>query len=73
MAVQVCMRSKRVGLGLMCLLFVVLEASSSCAARLLNTTRPETAASIARTHQKLRRQLVENGLGRTPPMGYHYL
>ncbi|XP_054785125.1 alpha-galactosidase-like [Prosopis cineraria] len=53
------------GLAL-CFMFLLFNASSSCAARFLNTN-----IDTPIQHHKLRRQLVENGLGRTPPMGWN--
>ncbi|XP_028783186.1 alpha-galactosidase-like [Neltuma alba] len=50
-----------------CFVFLILNASSSSGARnLLSTNRGSSSQ-----HHKLRRQLVENGLGPTPPMGWN--
>ncbi|XP_028805614.1 alpha-galactosidase-like [Neltuma alba] len=63
---QVSARRILTGLAL-CFMFLILNASSSAAARnLLNTNR-----DLSPQHHKLRRQLVENGLGLTPPMGWN--
>ncbi|XP_028805605.1 alpha-galactosidase-like [Neltuma alba] len=53
------------GLAL-CFVFLILNASSSSGARFLSTNR-----DLSTQHHKLRRQLVENGLGLTPPMGWN--
>lgn len=50
----------------LCIL-VVLNASASCAARLLGNRTTSVTVSMSKEH--IRRYLIENGLGPTPPMG----
>ncbi|XP_028793250.1 alpha-galactosidase-like [Neltuma alba] len=67
MAIQVsATRMLTAGLAF-CFMFVLFNASSSCGVRLLNADTDIPTQQ----HRKLRRQLVENGLGRTPPMGWN--
>ncbi|KAI9092532.1 hypothetical protein K1719_027660 [Acacia pycnantha] len=68
MALKVSATSVVTGLIALCFMFLLLNASPSSGARLLTHNRE---LSTHQYHRLIRRQLVENGLGLTPPMGWN--
>jgi hypothetical protein len=50
---------------ILCLIVLLINASSSFARLLLNTTNEE----VVEFREQHRRAMLANGLGRTPPMG----
>ncbi|KAK4280527.1 hypothetical protein QN277_012144 [Acacia crassicarpa] len=68
MALKVSATSVVTGIVALCFMFLLLNASSSSGARLLTHNRE---LSTQLYHRLIRRQLVENGLGLTPPMGWN--